>query len=228
MNERAITVAVADDHQVLRDSAVSLIDRQDDLQVVGEASTGDAMVAVCRAKSPDVAVVDLSMPFGSEHTPTGGIHTISALREHCPATRILVLTMHDNQVFLRPALAAGAAGYVVKQEAGTELLSAIRELAAGRSYIRVTLDGGGGEALVRDPALSGPDTDPRQILTPRELRVLELVARGFTNKEVASEVGIAPKSVSTYRRRLRTKLDVDGRAAMVRYALKMGLLKPPT
>lgn len=228
MNTKAITVAIADDHQVLRDSAASLIDRQADLEVVGQAATGDAMVALCRARGPDVAIVDLSMPFAHEHAPTGGIRTISALREHCPATRVLVLTMHDNQVYLRPSLAAGAAGYVVKQEAGTELLAAIRELAAGRSYVRVTLDGGGGEGLVREPLHAGPHADPREILNPRELRVLELVARGFTNKEVAADVGIAPKSVSTYRRRLRLKLDVDGRAAMVRYALKMGLLKPPT
>jgi DNA-binding NarL/FixJ family response regulator len=217
-----IRVALADDHGVLRDAVADMLRRRD-LEVVAQVATGTELVEACRQHQPDVAVVDLSMPFDEERPEGGGLAAMKELRAVSPATRILVLTMHDSQAHVRAALAAGAAGYLVKREVGRDLEGAIRDVHAGRSYLRVSLDEGGLQDVIRKPTPATAFT-ACESLSPRELEVLELVARGYTNKEIASQLGITAKSVSTYRSRVRDKLGVKTRASVVRFALRAGLL----
>lgn len=219
-------VVVADDHAVMRDAAASLIARQPDMKVVGRVGNGHELVSLCASRRPHVAVVDLVMPFDGVSNECGGLEAVRRLREVSPSTRSVMLSMHDTPAHLRDALAAGAAGYVVKRDAGADLLEAIRQVHAGRSYVRVTLTDHGLEGVLRAPRPDGPgDADP---LSTREQRVLELVALGYSNKEIATELGVSSSIVSHHRARIADKLGLRGRAAIVRYALETGVLARKT
>ncbi len=212
-----IRILIADDHTVLRAGLRMLIGAQPDMEVVGEAANGDAAVRKALETSPDVVLLDITMP-GS-----GGLKAIELIREECPTSRVLVLTMHDVPAYLRSALAAGAAGYVVKSAADTELLSAIRSVHRGRPALDPTL-----AATVVQGALgkrvSGVQARGRlNLLSPREREVLDLVAQGYTNQQVADRLGLSVKTVETYRTRLVEKLGLRSRADLVRYAVDSGL-----
>ena len=165
---------------------------------------------------PDVLVLDLAMPGG------GSIEAIQRIREMAPKTRVLVLSMHDDSSYLRAVVATGGAGYVTKRAADTELLTAIRSVHAGRMYVDVSLS-------ERPPPVVDPPRTPERaqdpsVLSDREREVLCLVARGFTNKEIAEQLRISVKSVETYRARVADKLELRSRAEFVRYALETGML----
>ena len=214
----AIRVLIADDHAVLREGLVALIDGQEDLTVVAQASDGLEAIELASEHKPDVIVLDITMPR------CGGIRAIDKIREVTPHSRILILTMHDDQTYLRAALAAGAAGYVVKRTAGKQLLAAIREVHEGRSYINVTLSPATLQEVVQEKGADG--SGQSMPLSSRELEVLKLVARGFTNKQIAEQLDVAKKTVDTYRARVAEKLNLHTRADLVRYALETGLLGP--
>lgn len=192
-----------------------LVDYQADMEVVCEAASAMAAVRQAREARPDVMVLDIGLPGCS------GLDAIAPLREASPKSRILILSTHDDQAYLRLALAAGAAGYVAKQANAAELTQAIRTVAAGRSYINVTL---GAEALQtvlddrRQPA------SPVDGLSKREKQVLILIASGHTNQAAADELGLSVKTVETYRRRVMEKLGVTERAGLLRIALECGLI----
>jgi two-component system response regulator NreC len=209
-----IRILIADDHAVLRTGLRMLIGSQRDLDVVGEASDGDEAVRKAAALRPDVALVDISMP-GS-----GGIKAIERIREAAPATRVLVLTMHDMPAYLRAALAAGAAGYVVKRAADSALLAAIRDVHRGRTVLDPALAASVVQSGLRR---RGATTSPATPLSHREREVLELVAQGYTNQQIADHLGLSVKTVETYRARLVEKLGLQSRAELVRYALDSGL-----
>jgi len=213
-----IRIVLADDHAVLRDGVTSLLASQPDMEVVGEADNGTDLVAECQRSHPDVALVDLSMP-------DGGVQAIARLRQEATKTRILVLTMHDDQEYVRSALGGGASGYVTKRSAGKELIHAIREVSAGRSYIRVSLSEEGLVDLVSEQPSGRSRTDLDAVLSRREVQVLRLLAFGYTNKEVAVELDLSTKSIDTYRARLQAKLGLKGRVSLVRCALDAGLLE---
>lgn len=207
-----IRVLIADDHSVLRAGLRMLLDAQKDIEVVGEAGDGLEVPRRARELSPDVVVLDLSMPG-----PRSG-HVIRAVLEACPTTRVLILTMHDDAAYLRAALSAGAAGYVVKRVADSELLSAIRAVHAGRGFVDLT----GTPGLA-----SGPErNDERQPmnLSRREREVLRLLAQGHSNQEVAEKLSVSVKTVETHRTRLSKKLHLKGRAELYRFAAESGLL----
>lgn len=209
---KPISVVLADDHGIVREGLRSLIDRQPDMRVVAEAQNAAEAVACCKERVPDVAVFDLSMPGG------GGLVAIGELDDANVPTRIIVFTMHDDLAHMQAVLEAGAAAYVVKRAAGSELLEAIREVHAGRGFIRASLS---------DPkpsAKTAADTDGPK-LSPREREVLQLLALGHSNREVAQQIGVGKKSVDTYRVRLQEKLQLKGRAALVRHAMAIGLLE---
>jgi DNA-binding NarL/FixJ family response regulator len=210
-----IRILIADDHAVLRTGLRMLIGSQRDLEVVGEASDGDEAVRKAAALRPDVALVDISMP-GS-----GGIKAIERIRQATPATRVLVLTMHDVPAYLRAALAAGAAGYVVKRAADSDLLAAIREVHRGRTVLDPALAARVVQGGLRRRGTAGPS--PTAPLSQREQEVLELVAQGYTNQQIADHLGLSVKTVETYRARLVEKLGLQSRAELVRYALDSGL-----
>jgi DNA-binding NarL/FixJ family response regulator len=210
-----IRILLADDHAVLRTGLRMLIGSQRDLEVVGEASGGDEAVRKATTLRPDVALVDISMPG------TGGIKAIERIRQAAPATRILVLTMHDVPAYLRAAVAAGASGYVVKRAADSDLLAAIRDVHRGRTALDPTLAARVVHGSLRRRGPAGPT--PTAILSQREREVLELVAQGFTNQQIADHLGLSVKTVETYRARLVEKLGLQSRAELVRYALDSGL-----
>jgi len=219
-----IRVLIADDHAVLRAGLRMLIGAQPDMEVVGEAGDGAEAARKAAETRPDVALVDITMPALS------GIQAIERIREACRETRVLVLTMHDVPAYLRAALAAGASGYVVKRAADAELLSAIRGVHRGRTVLDPTLatmvvQG----ALGKRPA-SGQAGGAASVLSPREREVLDQVAQGYTNQQIADRLGISVKTVETYRSRLVEKLGLRSRADLVRYAFDSGLFgaAPPT
>jgi two-component system, NarL family, response regulator NreC len=213
-----IRVLIADDHAVLRAGLRLLISTQPDMVVVGEA--GD--FATTRQKilelRPDVVTLDLSMP-GED-----AVKVIEDLSRDIPATRIVILTMHDDVSMFRAAFAAGAAGYLVKSAADTELLNAIRIVAAGRSY--VNLPGNPGLADVESSqSIRNPDQKALESLSAREHEVLTLVAQGHTNQAIADRLTLSVKTVESYRARLMTKLNLANRAELTQFALKTGLMK---
>ncbi len=213
-----IRIVLADDHAVLRSGLRMLIESQDDMAVVGEASDGSEALEQTRRTLPDVLVLDLTMPG------KGGLEMIATIRDSCPTTGILVLTMHDDPAYFRSALASGARGYVVKRTAGTELINAIRSVSAGRTFVDSTT----AQALAADVAYTarhGRPSQPKQLLSGREREVLQLLARGFTNQESAELMRVSVKTVETYRSRLYEKLGARSRAELVRYATEAGVLK---
>jgi two-component system, NarL family, response regulator NreC len=214
-----IRVLLADDHAVLRAGLQMLINAQADLEVVGEASTGEEAVRQARATKPDVVLMDITMPGA------GGIEATGRIVRDCPGVRVLVLTMHDDAAYLRSVLAAGASGYVLKRSADTELLSAIRLTHRGETYLESSLAGVVvQEALGRKARQS--EAAPGEALSDREREVLRLVAQGHTNQHIADHLSLSVKTVETYRARLMTKLGLKTRAELVRYALSAGLLTP--
>ena len=208
-----IRVLVVDDHAVLRAGLRMLIRAQADMDVVAEAADGDEAVRKATEARPDVVLMDLSMPG------TGGIRAIERLRQDCPASRVLVLTMHDVPVYLRSALAAGASGYVVKSAADSELLSAIRGVHRGRTVLDPEL----AASALQNTLGRRPAGGPAGPLSPREREVLDLIAQGYTNQQIADRFGLSVKTIETHRSRLVEKLGLRSRAELVRYALDSGL-----
>ena len=198
-----IRVLIADDHSVLRAGLRMLLDAQGDFEVVGEAADGREVSRRARELSPDVVVLDLSMPG-----PRSG-HVIRAVLEACPTTRVLILTMHDDAAYPRAALSAGAAGYVVKRVADSELLSAIRAVHAGHGFVDLT----GTPGLATGPGRNDGERQPMS-LSPREREVLRLLAQGHSNQQIAEKLSVSVKTVETHRTRLSKKLHLKGRAEL--------------
>jgi two-component system, NarL family, response regulator NreC len=193
-----------------------LVDYQADMEVVSEAASAMEAVRQAREVRPDVMVLDIGLPGCS------GLDAISPLLEASPKSRILILSTHDDQAYLRLALAAGAAGYVAKQANAAELTQAIRTVAAGRSFVNVTLAGSEVLRNVLDDRRA--QTSPADALSKREKQVLTMIASGHTNQAAADELALSVKTVETYRRRLMEKLGVSSRAGLVRIALECGLI----
>lgn len=210
-----IRVLIADDHAVLRAGLRMLLEAQDDIEVAGEAGDGSDVSRKAHALQPDVVLMDLTMP---------GPHSGEVIRQvlrACPKTRVLILTMHDDPAYLASAMAAGAAGYVVKKVADSELLLAIRAVHAGRTFVDLT------QTLRPPHALPGSDRvqQPKE-LSRRERDVLRLLAQGHSNQQIADHIRVSVKTVETYRTRLREKLGLRGRAELYRFAVESGILDP--
>jgi two-component system, NarL family, response regulator NreC len=207
---KKIRLLLADDHAILRAGLRMLLDAQPDMVVVGEAADGEEAVRRAHATRPDVAVVDLTMPGLS------GVETLQRLRRELPVTRLLVLTMHDDPGYARIALAAGASGHIVKDRESGELLSAIRAVHRGRT---LAPPGAPGSSAGSEPSAPPPT------LSPRERQVLELLARGHTNRAVADILSLSVKTVETHRARLSDKLGSQNRADIVKAAIRLGLFR---
>ena len=209
-----IRVLVADDHTIVRQGVVSLLEASGDCTVVAQASDGVEAVERAVATSPDVAVVDIGMPRLS------GLEAVRRIRQEAPRVRILVLTMHEEEEYVVHLVKAGASGYLVKDSAATDLLAAVRALARGQGYL------GPYAARVLAEQYRRPEeaADPYGALTPREREVFHLVVDGKTTKEIAKQLGISPKTAENHRARLMEKLGVHNTAELVRYAAKKRLL----
>jgi len=217
----SIRVLIADDHAVLRAGLRMLIDAQSDMKVVGEAADGAETVNRARELESDVVLLDLSMPG-----PPSAV-TIERLARLDPSPRILVLTMHDDPVYLRAALQAGASGYIVKKAADVELLTAIRVVHRGGTFVNLTRPGAAelGHAVRPVPRDSPAAGQPR-LLSRREAEVLRLLAQGHTNQEAADRLAVSIKTIETHRKRLGDKLGLKSRAELFRFAVESGLLDP--
>jgi two-component system response regulator NreC len=211
-------IVLADDHTLVRDGLRRVIEAEADFKVVGEAANAAATIAEVAAQRPDILLLDVSMPGG------GGIGALDEIRKASPATRILVLTMHEDPAYLRVALVSGASGFLLKHAAGRELVAAIRAVLQGRTYVDPTLAGVALHEALRPSQASQETTSDR--LSPRETQVLRDLALGFTNKEVAERLAVSVKSVETYRARLFEKLGLERRADLVRYAIAHNLMTP--
>ena len=214
-----IRVLIADDHAVLRAGLRMLIDAQSDMLVVGEAADGPEAVSRARALGSDVVLLDLSMP-GPPATVT-----IERLVRLAPSPRILVLTMHDDPVYLRSALQAGASGYIVKKAADVELLNAIRIVHRGGSVVNLTRPGeSAGSDEIQRVRRDSPTAGGTKPLSRREVEVLRLLAQGHTNQEAADRLSVSVKTIETHRKRLSDKLGLRSRAELFRYAVESRLL----
>jgi two-component system, NarL family, response regulator NreC len=211
-----IKLLIADDHIVLRSGLRMLIDAQSDMEVVGEADNGSQVLVLAESLQPDLILLDLSMPG------LGGLETLPLLKKIAPRTRILILTMHDDESYLRQALRDGASGYVLKRAADTELLSAIRSVMRGEVYLHPSLT----RVLLDDilPEVNANTSNPWDALSEREREVLLRVARGYTSARIGEQLNLSPKTVDTYRARGMEKLGLRSRAALVQHALSHGLL----
>ena len=216
MSEK-IRIVLVDDHAVLRAGLTALLNAEADMTVVGEAGDGAASLPVVADRQPDVVLLDINMPN------MGGLDALGELRKVAPKSRVLILTMHDDQTYLRQALAQGAAGYVLKQAADTELLTAIRTVYHGGAFLHPSH---AQSLLAPTPVATAGQTNSNDLslLSERELEVLKLIALGHANKEIAEMLFLSVKTVETYKTRIMEKLNLTSRAALVRFALKHGLL----
>lgn len=211
-----IRVLVADDHTIVRQGLRNLLQESEDCEVVAEAADGLDAVEQAVATRPDVAVLDLTMPRLS------GLEAVRRIHQQLPDTRILVLTVHEEQEYVIPIVQAGAAGYLVKDSAISDLLSAVRALYNGQGYFGPQAARALAE-LSRNPG--EVPSDPYGRLTPREREVFHLVVEGKTTKEVARALGISVKTAENHRSRVLDKLGCHNTAELVSYAAKKGLLK---
>ena len=201
----------------MRDGLMLLVNSQPDMVVVAEAANGREAWHLAQSRKPDVAVLDISMP------EMNGLKTVESLRRDCPKVKVVILTMHEDESYLREVIRTNVSGYVLKRSAGEELLRAIRDAMANRVHFDSALLSSAIYFKLREEhAHGGTSSEP---LTEREEGVLRLVAWGYTNKEVAGKLSLSPKTVEAYKFRFGKKLGLHGRAEMVRYALRRGWLK---
>jgi DNA-binding NarL/FixJ family response regulator len=202
-------IVIVDDHPIVRLGIRQMLAQEHDLEVCGEAESADAAKQLISSARPDLAVVDLSLSQGS------GLELIRSLRESMPLLPVLVLSMHDETLFAERVLRAGARGYIVKREAITDLVKAIRQLLAGRVYVsegmsQTILARLGREAVAAD--------NPLASLTDRELAVFDLIGRGRSTNAIAEQLGVSVKTIETYRSNIKTKLNLKDATDLIRFA----------
>ncbi len=207
-------ILVADDHGIVRSGIRMLIDRQDGMRVVAEAEDGVAAVEMTLSERPDVAILDVSMPRMT------GLQAAREIKAQSPSTVVLMLSMHDDERYSYEALQAGAAGFVLKRAADTDLIDAVRAAMRGDSFVAPSNQA----ALLREWADGGLDR-PQEELTPRELEVVKLIAEAHTNRQIADVLHVSEKTVESHRANLLHKLGMRDRVELVRYAIRRGLVE---
>ena len=215
-----IRLLLADDHAVLRSGLRLLLSEQPDMEVVGEASDGEEAIEKARELSPDVLLLDITMPG------VGGLEALDRIKKENPQIRIVVLTMHDDESYMERIMTSGGSGYVLKRAADTELLSAIRAVHQGGVYLHPSMTRALVNQLQRRTAAQERQSHLESKLSEREREVLKLIAQGYTNKEIADMIFLSVKTVETHKAHIMDKLELRSRAELVRYALDNGLLKP--
>lgn len=218
MSERT-KVLLADDHTIVREGLLALLHEQQDIAVVGTAENGREAVEKARRLFPDIVVMDIAMPL------LNGIEATRQLRRLLPQTKVIVLTMYADEVYVLRALQAGVRGYLLKRAASAELLQAIHAVERGDFYLSSDIS-----RVVVERYLSSENPAEAEVvaLSDRERQILQLVAEGHTNREIAASLGITPKTVDTHRTRLMTKLDIHDTPGLVRYAIRKGMVRADT
>ena len=221
MDGKKIGVLLADDHLMVRTGLRMIIDAQPDMKVVGEAKNGLEAIQMAEQVHPDVVVMDISMPS------LGGLEATRRIKRQMDDAQVLMLTMHDNEQFFFQAIQAGASGYVTKTAPEWELLTAIRSVDQGNCY----LNAGVTKLLVSDyleRIKRGERRQPDDLLTDREREILNLVAAGHSNREIAQLLNISEHTVHNHRARLMEKLGVHNRLELLKYALRQGIVTAET
>ena len=209
-----VTIILADDHRLLRQGIRSLIEKEADLTVIDEADNGNMLLELVAKNTPDVVIMDISMP------ERNGIETTRQLHADFPDVRILALSMHDDGQYVRNMLAAGASGYLLKANAFEELTQAIRSIMQGNVFVSSELSG----ILMNDYKQRLQEAATAQDpLSPREREVLRLLAEGLGAKEVAAELNISANTVDTHRKHIMEKLGINSMAALTKYAIREGI-----
>jgi two-component system response regulator NreC len=210
-----IRIVVVDDHAVVRSGLRLLLNAEEDMEVVGDAGNVREAVFEVRAASPDIVLLDVTMPDES------GIEGLPKLLHEAPDAKVLMLSMEDDPSYVREAFAAGASGYVLKEAVDAEVVAAVRDVAAGKRYVHPAL---GARMVAADAAAQAATAaDP---LSDREREVLRLLALGHTNQEIAKQLYISVRTAETHRAHIMRKLQLSTRAELVRYAIEHGLLEP--
>ncbi|TXL57838.1 response regulator transcription factor [Cerasibacillus terrae] len=211
-------IIIADDHAVVRSGFMHILNFQEDMEVVATAADGLEAYDLVAKHRPDIVLMDLSMPPGES-----GMIATSKIKEDFPETKVIILTMYDDEEYLFHVLKQGASGYVLKKSPEEELFHAIRTVYEGGTYIHPEM----ATSLVKEflePGAEVVETDPFELLTNRELEVLPLVAKGYGNKEIAEMLHISVKTVEAHKARLMDKLNLKNKPQLVEYALKHKLL----
>ena len=227
-----IHVLLVDDHDILRQGLKMLLSMQQGIKVVGEARTGQEAIVMAKELMPDVVVMDITMPN------MDGLEACQLIRNQQPATQVLILTMHESEEYFLQALRMGAAGYLVKKAAPSDLQMAISSIAQGGAFLYPGL----AKALIRSytssssfetqtthsykPTNTSMLTQALQVLTPREIEILKLVAEGYTNQEIADQLTLSIKTVQAHRANVMEKLDLRDITHLVRFAVRYGLISP--
>lgn len=206
-------IVLADDHSMFRQGLKALLEREG-FDVVGEAADGHEVIKLVRRYSPPLAILDFDMPL------LNGIDAAREILKRSPGTQVLLLTMFEDEAYVLEALSAGVRGYVLKAQAASDLVNAIRDVLNGAVY----LSPGISEAVVK--AYMSKKSEPSEPLSNRERQVLQLVAEGHTTKKIATLLDICVKTAESHRTRIMRKLDIHDTAGLVRYAIRRGLIKP--
>ncbi len=216
VSSKRIRLIVADDHALVREGLVALLEDETDMEVVGQAENGDEALRLARKHYPDVALLDITMPKGS------GLDVAAQISRELPTIKTLIVTMHEEEAFFFAALRAGAAAYVLKGADSEELFSAIRAVHQRGVYLSPKLAG----SIVRDYLEHHPDIPLEGVLTPREQEILALIAHGLSNATISKRLGLSLNTVKTHRKRIYQKLHLNDRAQVVAYAIRRGILHP--
>ena len=211
-----VHILIADDHGIVRSGIRMLIDRQAGMRVVAEAEDGIQAVELAQTQKPDVAILDVSMPRMT------GLQAAREIRSRAPETSVLLLSMHDDERYFFDAVDVGAAGYVLKRSADTDLIDAIQAVARGEQFVSPVTE----RAVIKEWLEGGREDRLEDPLTPRELDVVKLIAEAYTNKQIAEALHVSEKTVESHRANVLSKLGMRDRVELVRYAIRRGLVEP--
>lgn len=215
--EREVRLVIADDHEVVRLGIVSLLESHPGFKVVAQAETGEAAIQAVREHAPDIAILDFAMPNGK----VDGLAATREIAREMPKVRVLILTMHASKQLVREILEAGARGYVMKSDAGRDLMAAIETLLEDKLFFTQTIS-----EILLDGFLEKPQPmRTENLLTKREIEIVSLLARGKSNKEVATELNISLRTAETHRANIMNKLQLHSVQDLVRYAVKNKLIE---
>jgi len=218
-SSKRITVLLAEDHEIVRQGLRKLLEAESDLEVVGEAATGRQAVALTKKLHPDVVVMDIAMPL------LNGLEATRQIRRAFPETKVLVLSAHSDDAYVEEATAVGAAGFLLKQTSSHVLATAIREVQKGNTFFSPSIGKQLRDHYQKSPDRAGLVKKKGDRLTSREAEVLQLIAEGQANKQVAAELGISVKTVEKHRQRLMEKLNIHDTAGLTRYAIAAGIVE---
>jgi two-component system response regulator NreC len=214
---KKVRLLIADDHMIFRQGIKKLLDEEPDLQIVGEAADGREVVKKATELKPDVILMDIAM------ANLNGLEATKQIKKVLPESKIIMLTMHKNEEYVLQSFQAGASGYILKEGAVEELVSAIRSIHADKSFLSPTVSKTLVDAYLRKMETGKTET-PFDLLTDREREVLQLIAEGFTNREVAKQLFISVKTVEAHRAHIMQKLNIHDIAKLVKYAIQKGLV----